>query len=269
MVIDAHTHVFPDRIYEKTIKILENNIKEQSGIDYKAYGSGNLTGLLSDMKKDGIDISVVMPIATHPKQTENIISFANEINGKNGIYSFASLHPDNDDTDGILERIKEMGFRGIKLHPEYQSFYIDSDKSLKILKKCEDLGLYTVLHTGKDHGCPPPYHCMPDRLKNILGYVSGKYVIAAHMGGWNMWDDSAQMIIGTPILIDTAFSLHMMDEKLAAEMIKRHGSKKVLFGTDWPWFSQGKSLELLENLPISQADKENIKYKNAQKILGI
>jgi len=269
MVIDFHTHIFPDRIYEKTIKILESNIKEYSGIDYKAVGTGNLTGLISDMEKDGIDFSVVMPIATHPKQTENIISFANEINGKNGVYSFASLHPENDDTDGILERIKEMGFRGIKLHPEYQSFYIDSPKSLKILKKCDDLGLYTVLHTGKDHGCPPPYHCMPERLKKVLEIVSGKYIIAAHMGGWNVWDKTSECIIGTPVLIDTAFSLHMLDKNLAADMIKAHGANKVLFGTDWPWFSQTKTLKLLEDLPISEEDKENIKHKNAEKILGI
>ncbi|MDO4618722.1 MAG: amidohydrolase family protein [Clostridia bacterium] len=269
MVIDFHTHLFPDKIYEKTIKILENNIWEHSHTHYSAVGTGNLSGLKNDMAKDDIDISLVLPIATHPKQTDNIIAFAYELNGKDGIYSFASLHPDNEDTDGILEKIKEMGFRGIKLHPEYQSLFIDSEKSLKILKKCEDLGLYTVLHTGKDHGCPPPLHCAPDRLRNVLSEISGKYIIAAHMGGWDMWDESMEHIIGTPILIDTCFSLHFMDKEKATDMIKAHGAVKVLFGTDWALYSQKKTLEFLESLSLTSEEKEMIKHKNAEKILGL
>ncbi|MBS7299179.1 MAG: amidohydrolase family protein [Eubacteriales bacterium] len=269
MVIDFHTHAFPDRIYEKTIKILEDNIVNFSGHAFKAVGSGNIDGLKVDMKKNGIDASVVLPIATAPKQTENINNFAALINGKDNIYSFGSLHPENDDIDGILEHIKELGLKGIKLHPEYQSFYIDSKESLKILKKCEDLGLYAVFHTGKDHGCPPPVHCPPKRLRNVLDYVSGKYIIAAHMGGWDMWEDAEKYIIGTPIMIDTCFSFHLLNSEDAKRMIKSHGADKVLFGTDWPWFSPQKTYERLCSLSLGKDETEMIASGNARRILGI
>ncbi len=269
MIIDFHTHAFPDRIYERTIEILEGNILKYGGYAYKAFGTGNISGLADNMEKEGITASLVLPIATAPKQTENINKFASLINGKNGIYSFGSLHPDSEDIDGILENIAELGLRGIKLHPEYQSFYVDSDKSLKILKKCEDLGLYTVFHTGKDHGCPPPLHCTPDRLKNVLGYVSGKYIIAAHMGGWSMWEEAQKYIIGTPILIDTCFSLHLLDKKNAYDMIKAHGADKVLFGSDWPWYSQKTAYEKLSAVGLPADELKTICESNPRKILGI
>ncbi len=269
MIIDFHTHAFPDKIYERTIKILESNILTHGGYEYKAFGSGNIDGLIKDMHRDGIDASLVLPIATTPSQTANINKFAALINELDGVYSFGSLHPECDDIDGILEQIAELGLKGIKLHPEYQSCYVDSDISLKILKKCEDLGLYTVLHTGNDHGCPPPMHCTPERLKNILGYVSGKYVIAAHMGGWSMWEESEKYIIGTPIKIDTCFSLHLLDKKHAYDMIKAHGVENVLFGSDWPWYSQKKAYDQLVALGLDNDELSTICEKNPRRILNI
>ncbi len=269
MIIDFHTHAFPDKIYERTIQILEGNILKYGGYEYKAFGTGNIDGLISNMERESISASVVLPIATSTKQTENINKFAALINGQNGVYSFGSLHPDCEDIDGVLEQIAELGLKGIKLHPEYQSFYIDSDKALKILRKCEDLGLYTVLHTGADHGCPPPLHCTPDRLKNILGYVSGRYVIAAHMGAWSMWEESQKYIIGTPIKIDTCFSLHLLDKNTARDMIEAHGAENVLFGSDWPWYSQRAAYEELVKTGISDEALKTICELNPRKILNI
>ncbi len=269
MIIDFHTHAFPQKIYERAIKTLEDNIKTYSGYELKAYGTGSVDGLIGDMRREKIDASLVLPIATSPKQSDTINLFAAEINGQNGIYSFGSIHPEWEDTDGALEKIAELGLKGVKLHPEYQSFFIDSDKSLKILKKCEDLGLYTVLHTGHDHGCPPPLHCTPDRLKNVLGYVSGRYIIAAHLGAWGMWEESQKHIIGTPIKIDTSFSLHLLDEKTALDMIRAHGTENVLFGSDWPWYSQGKTYEHLSKIGLSESELKAICETNPKKILDI
>lgn len=269
MIIDFHTHAFPDRIYERTIKILEDNILTYSGYVCKAVGSGNVDGLIESMAQNDVDCSVVLPIATAPKQTENINNFAAEINGKSNIYSFGSLHPENDDIEGILEHIAELGLKGIKLHPEYQSLFIDSPESLRILRKCDDLGLYTVLHAGNDHGCPPPVHCSPERLSHVLDYVSGKYIIAAHMGGWDVWDEAERYIIGTPFIIDTCFSLHLLNQADALRMIRNHGADKVLFGTDWPWYSPKKTYELLLRLNLTNEELEKISSANAKRILGI
>lgn len=269
MIIDMHTHAFPDRIYERTIQILEQNIYENSNKEFHAIGSGNVSGLRASMAADGIDFSLVLPIATAPKQTDNINRFAAQINGTDGVFSFGSLHPAQNDIEGILEQIAEAGLLGIKLHPEYQQFYVDSPEAIRIFKKCEQLGLYCMLHTGADHGCPPPIHCSPERLAHILDYVCGDHIIAAHMGGWHMWEEAQKYIIGSPMLIDTCFSLHLMPCEQALQMIRAHGADKVMVGSDWPWYSQKKSVEHVMELNLSDKEKALICGENARRILNL
>ena len=151
MLTDFHTHIFPDKMADKTIKLLESNIKEEYR-PHKAELRGTLDALKQSMRENNVDISLVLPIATNVKQSTTINNFAASINGIDGIYSLGSLHPMQSDWESVLYDIKEKGLKGIKLHPEYQQFYIDSKESIQILKKCEELDLITVLHSGKDIG---------------------------------------------------------------------------------------------------------------------
>ena len=81
MIIDFHTHTFPDAIAEKTIAYLT----EKGGI--KPYREGTLSSLIENMKLSGVDYSVVLPVVTAPKQERTINRVSAENNGKS--------HPDN------------------------------------------------------------------------------------------------------------------------------------------------------------------------------
>ncbi|MBQ3021771.1 MAG: amidohydrolase family protein [Clostridia bacterium] len=266
MIIDFHTHIFPDKIATRTLEVLKAGIKEYENLDAEAFFDGTKSGLLSFMEENGVDISVALPIATKPSQTESINTFALSVSDKK-IVSFASLHPDNENTDEILENIKRDGFIGIKLHPEFQRSFVDSDKIIRILKKAEKLQLYTVFHAGQDIGLPPPVHSTPLHFRNALEYVSGKYIIAAHLGGWRMWDDVEKYLVGTPIIFDTAFIKDHISPSQASRIINSHGSEKILFGSDAPWERSQDTLDFLISLGLDEKELENIKYKNAQKIL--
>ena len=268
MLIDFHTHIFPEKIANKTLGVLKAGALQYEKKEIKSYFDGTISGLLSSMTENNVDISVALPIATKPSQTESINSYAISVTGSK-IVSFASLHPLNDNIDEILENIKAAGFSGIKLHPEFQKFYVDDKESIKILKKAEELELYTVFHTGCDIGLPPPVHSAPEHLKNVLDYVSGKYIIAAHLGGWRMWDDVEKYLVGTNILFDTAFIADYIPHKQCIRIIKNHGSDKVLFGSDNPWEAPKRTIEFLMSLNLSQNDIENITYRNALKILNV
>lgn len=143
MLTDFHTHIFPDKMADKTIKLLESNIKEEYR-PHKAELRGTLDALKQSMRENNVDISLVLPIATNVKQSTTINNFAASINGIDGIYSLGSLHPMQSDWESVLYDIKEKGLKGIKLHPEYQQFYIDSKESIQILKKCEELEPYFI-----------------------------------------------------------------------------------------------------------------------------
>ena len=116
MIIDFHTHIFPDAIAQKNIPFLE----KRSGIT--AATDGTLNGLLHSMEQSGVDLSVIMPVVTKPSQFDSINVFAKNINeqSKGNVLSFGGIHPDCENYKEKLEYIKSLGLPGIKLHPDYQ-----------------------------------------------------------------------------------------------------------------------------------------------------
>ncbi len=268
MIIDFHTHVFPERIAEKTLEILKTNVYNVSGVKPPAFTDGTVEGLKKSMVDNGVDISVVMPIATSPKQTTTINEYAKKISHGN-IVSFGSLHPEQDDWEMVLEDIAGNGIKGIKLHPQYQNVFVDSPEVVRIVEKAQALGLYTMLHAGEDVGMPTSDLATPERFKNLLNYVSGDYIIAAHLGGFELWDDVEEYLVGTNMSFDISFSCSRMDKEQVARIIKNHGADKILYGSDSPWESQKQPLEELKKLELSQKEMELITHKNALKILGL
>lgn len=268
MIVDFHTHAFPPAIAPRTIEALRAGAMRCSGIDIIPQTDATAEGLRASMKRDGIDLSLVMPIATKPSQTESINRYAKEITG-DGLLSFGSVHPLCDDPEGILERLAEDGFIGIKLHPEFQNFFIDSPESLRILKRAEQLGLLVLLHTGADIGMPPPVHCPPERLRGILDHVSGKGIIAAHLGGFAQWDDVQKHLIDTPIFMDTAVVAEFLDASVAKDIITAHGTDRILMGSDSPWGGQKKAVDYIRGMGFDPQDEAKILGGNACRLLGL
>lgn len=269
MLIDFHTHIFPNAIAKKTVEKLSMSILHFQKVQaIHARTDGTLEGLRALMTAEGVDISVTMPIATKVRHTATINKFAAEAESRD-IISFAGIHPMDENYEKTLEEIAEAGFKGIKLHPEYQEIDIDSPECIRVLKKAEELGLYTTIHAGADFGMPEPYHCCPRQLKNVLECVSGKYIIAAHMGGFVMWDEVEKYLVGTPILMDTAVVCSFMPLEQFKRIVKNHGADKILFGSDCPWESPRATLDFILSAGLCEEEVELIKHKNAEKILGI
>lgn len=269
MIIDFHTHVFPDDIAARAIATLEKGIHNPYYENVRAVLGGKIGELQKSMTENNIDISVVLPVATNVRQHRHMNEFAKAINDLDGIYSFGGIHPMQEDWEETLYDIKEKCLKGIKLHPEYQECYIDSPESLQILKKCQELNLLVVLHAGKDHGTNPPVHCTPQRLRHALEYVNGGNIIAAHMGGWDSWDDVEKYLVGENIYFDTAYTAEFMSVEQFFRIIKSHGSKKIIYGTDSPWEEQNLCAELIKSLNLTDEEKDDILYKNGAKLLGI
>lgn len=266
MLIDFHSHIFPERIAAGAMRSLSDSIVSYQGVRHRHYARGTQNSLLYSMDRCGVDLSVVLPIATKPTQTKSINEFAKNLRNER-IVSFGSLHPEQDDWECVLENLAENGFKGIKLHPEYQSFYVDSKRSIEILKKAEELGLFVTLHTGYDNGMPPPAHCQPERLRNVLDYVSGKYIIAAHLGAFRNWDDVEKYLVGTLVNFDTAYISEFISSEQCKRIIRNHGADKILFGSDSPWQSPANEYKFILNLGLSDEENDKIFYKNAFKIL--
>ncbi len=265
MIIDFHTHIFPDKIAKKTIEFLE------AEGNVKAYTDGTLEGLIRSMKENRIDISVVLPVMTKPEQFETVNRYAAEITGRAGIISFGGIHPDADGYREKLDRIKELGLPGIKLHPDYQKTFIDDPKMVRIIDYAAEIGLIVLIHAGIDIGLPDPVHCPPSRSAQMLAGIDRPKakIVLAHTGGYNQWDEVEEYLVGRNVLFDMSFSLGRITDDQFVRIVKNHGADRILFGSDSPWDGQGKTCEQLLKLDLTEEETGRILFRNALDLLGL
>ena len=263
MLIDFHTHCFPDKIAEKAIEKLSFL---SGGLKY--FTNGTVNGLKKNMDDNNVDLSVVLNIATNEKQQKNVNDFAKEIDSNDNLIAFGSVFPFAKDAEEQLDYIKSLGLKGVKLHPDYQGFFVDDEKLKPIYKKISELGLITVFHAGNDYGFAPPYGATPERMARALKWFDSP-VVAAHWGGINCNEGVIEHLCSKDIYFDTSFGYSMMPRYYALKIIEKHGTDKLLFGTDTPWHTPEMELTLLNNLGLDDNDMNKIKYQNAKKLLGI
>lgn len=270
-VIDFHTHVFPDKIAARTIEALLSELDDDS----KAYTDGTLEGLKKSMKESTADYSVVLPVVTKVSQFESVNKYAAEINGKDNIISFGGIHPENDNIEEKLDYIKSLGLKGIKLHPDYQKTFIDDERYIKIISYCVKIGLIVSIHAGVDIGLSDVVHCTPYRAAKMIEAVCDRdqatepaKIVLAHIGGYDLYDEVEQLLVGAPVYFDLSYGLDKINETRLLRIIRNHGADKVLFATDSPWAGQAEFIEKMNSLPLTNEEKELIMYKNAEKLLG-
>ena len=269
MIIDFHTHIFPDALAPRVIPNLTHIISENPSMN------GTINGLVESMRTSHIDLSIVLPVVTKPKQFRSITKFALEVNERfehtkgPRLLSFAGIHPDTSDYMGELNTIKELGFKGIKLHPDDQKTLIDDIRYKRIISRACELGLIITIHSGYDCSSPCPVHAAPRILARMLDDVRPQKVILAHMGGNIFYDEVERTLIGRDVYLDTAFTLRHIESDQMLRMIRNHSPKKVLFGSDAPWTDQKKDLRTFQELELTPMEREDILYRNGRHLLNI
>lgn len=278
MVIDFHTHVFPEKIAATTIKELE----KASGLT--AATNGCVDGLLSSMEQAGVDTSVIMPVVTSPRQFNGINRFAHDINEKYGFFdkandsgnasmpkliSFGGIHPDSEDYKGQLKELKSMGFPGIKLHPDYQRVCFDDIRYERIVSYASELDMIVLVHAGIDIGLPEPVHCSPAMSLKVIKDTQAPKLVLAHLGGWKQWDEVEALLVGENVYLDLAFVHQYITDEQVYRIVEGHGSDRILFATDSPWSGQRETIAWLQSSRLSDNEKEKICELNAMKLLGI
>lgn len=262
MIIDFHVHCFPDELASKAVPQLAACAGIPARVD------GTTRGLKDSMRRAGISRSVVLSIATKPSQTERINTWSSQIQDDD-IIAFGSIHPDNEDWKSQLFRIKDLGLKGIKLHPDYQKFFVDDEKMFPVYEMAFELGLIVLFHAGLDIGLPAPYHATPDRLLNVIKAFPGGKVVAAHMGGFSYWDDVERFLVGRDIYFDTSYSLGIISSEQARRIIKNHDYRKILFATDSPWMDQSEEILKLKGLNLDREVEAAILGLNAKALLKL
>ena len=259
-LFDVHTHVFPSTLAQQAIPVMAR----RSGL--RPVGDGTVEDLLRALPTQGR--ALLAPVATRAGQHASINVWTAQVAREHPqLIAFGALHAHDPEPYNILKELKDQGINGVKLHPDYQGVNVDDPLMDPIWQALVKLDMMAVVHSGLDHGYPPPYKARPEQLASVINRFPGIKLILAHMGGFCMWHAVERHLAGLPVWLDMSFVVGVMPQEQCARLIRRHGADKVLFGSDWPWGSIDAHVEYLKSLGLSVAEEEQILFRNAEELL--
>lgn len=261
-IIDTHCHIYPEKIAAKAVAGTD------SFYDTVAKCDGTASSLLRIDSEVGIDFALVHSVATTPKQVDSINRFISQtVKDSDGRFmGFGTLHPNSEDQRADVLRLMELGLQGVKLHPDIQRFKIDDYRCLRIYELCEEFGLPILMHTGDKR-----YDFSnTNRLIPILETYTNLTIIGAHMGGWSLWEEASLELAGIPNLyVDCSSTMYWVPLEKTAEIIRRYGADRVLFGSDYPMWHPKDEVDMFFKLGLSEDEMRLILSENAKKLYGL
>ncbi|MDD2237664.1 MAG: amidohydrolase family protein, partial [Kiritimatiellae bacterium] len=175
--VDVHTHAFHPKIAARAVEQLA-----------KHYGvgiahNGLAEDLLNRLDEAGVERAFVHSAATKAEQVKPANDWAIYLQEHYPRFeAFGTIHPDFADFEQELNRLASCGIRGIKLHPDFQGFWLD-DPRLGPIFECIGARFVLMVHIGDEH--PPEENpSCPAKLARVLDTYPDLRVVAAHFGGY-------------------------------------------------------------------------------------
>ena len=258
--IDFHSHVYPDAIAPKAA----DSIREFYHLGDDAMDDKVQT-LLEQGTKAGIEKFVILPVALRPSRTRHINDFIlEEVAKEDRFYGYGTIHAGMENLCEEVEYIMANGLRGLKMHPDSQVFAIDDPRLFPVYDMIGDQ-LPILFHMG-DHRFD---YSHPARLRKVLDLFPKLKVIAAHFGGYSMYDTAAELLYDKDCFFDVSSSLMFMEEGVAEKYINHYGAQRFVYGSDFPMWDPVREMERFLSLKLTDAQKEQIAHITAEGILGI
>ena len=260
-ILDSHCHIYPEKIAARAVEAIG------AFYDLHMEQDGTVGDLIDAGSRCGITHFLVHSVSTTPHQVKSINDFISSEVKKHPerLVGFGTLHPDSEDIEGDVEYLLNLGLHGVKLHPDFQKFAIDSPRSVEMCR----------LFAGKVpllmHAGDPRYdYSNPDNILRFLDKVPDITLIAAHFGGWNNWREALSKLTGIDNLyVDCSSSFYNMTKEEAAGAIEAFGADHVLFGSDYPMWSPGGELNILESLGLTPKQLRMIEWENGARLLNL
>ena len=254
-IIDAHVHIFPDKIAEAAVQATGHFYADACNEQLRAPTEltncrGTVDDLLAQNAEAGITRSVVFSTATAPHQVESINSFiARECGLHSQFIGVGTMHIDYPDFEKEVRRIKSLGLVGIKLHPDIQRFALDDDRLLPLYDCMRAERLFLVAHTG-DYRYD---FSGPHRMARLAKLFPEMKFIGAHFGGWSEWAEARVCLVLPNVYVDTSSTLGFDGMDAARKGLAAFDPTHIFFGTD---FQMGKpATELRRFLSLGVDEK--------------
>ena len=268
MIIDFHTHCFPDALAPRALEALKHNAEQTQ---MQACTNGTASDTERNLRENGIDLGVVCNIATNVRQQTKVNDFAISLLHSNKKLSpLGSIHPDSTNKYEEMKRLHDNGIKGVKVHPDYVSIEITAPGYSEIFSICEQLGLFVITHAGWDPVSPDHIHASPEGILQVINNHPNLKLVAAHMGGYAYSKDVIDNLVGRDIYFDTSLSSYRSDERdTLLTILKEHRPDRLLFATDTPWSLTQRELEFIYSANLSEELTEKILFHNAKNLLNM
>ena len=260
-IFDVHCHIYPEKIAQKA----SDAIGDFYGV--RMCFDGSLESLETELDKAGTSMAAVHSAATAPRQVSSINNFIASSVKKNPdrFIGFGTLHPLSDSIEAEVEEIISLGLRGIKIHPDFQKFNLDSNEAKKMYEIVGDR-LPFLIHMGDKRYS----YSAPKRLKSVMKEFPRLRVIGAHLGGWSIWDEAVKELCDVENLtVDCSSSLFAMSPEHGTEIIKAYTADRVLYGTDYPMWDPVREINRFNELDLSDDERQKILWDNAKNYFGL
>ncbi len=259
-IIDAHAHIFPEKIVDAA------TVNIGKFYDLKMHCIGSSKMLIEEGSKAGVSKYLVCSTATKPHQVESINQFiGEECRLHKEFYGFGTLHPESDNIEAEITEINKLGLHGVKLHPDFQKFNMDSPRAYKIYEQIEGK-LPVLIHCGDSRY----EYSAPKKVANIHRDFPNLKIIAAHFGGYERWDEAQEYIAGLEnVKVDTCSSMYFLGTDKTRKLISKFGIGNCFFGVDFPMWRHIDELKMLFDLNLSHDDNQKILADNFKSFMNI
>ena len=258
MLIDFHTHVYPEKIAQKGVQYIGDFY------DLPMSEKGTLVHLKSVAKASGTTHVVLLGVAVKPEVVESINRFTASMLDE-FTFGFGTIHPDFPNKKEEICHCLEMGLKGIKIHPDMQKFNIDDPRMMEVYELLSKKGAPIMIHMGDDRHD----HSHPARLRRVLQMFPQLQVCAAHFGGHTMYETARENLSDTSCIMDISSTLMFMEKEQAERYINHYGAERLAFGTDYPIWDPVREVRRFLSLNITEEQKEQIAHKTAERFLEL
>ena len=279
MIIDFHTHIFPDWLRDQRDKYVVRDATFRELFASPKARMATAEELVESMDRDSVDVSVAMGIGWTDqglaREANDYIIDAVKRYPKR-LVGFAGVNPAwGDAAAGEAGRCAKAGLKGIgELHPDTQGFDLgDTQNMAPLAEVAREYHLVVTTHSSEPvghlyqgKGCT-----RPEMLWRFIQSFPDVKIVCAHWGGglpfYALMPEVAEALRN--VYFDTAASPFLYDEKVFAVVASLVGADHILLGSDYPLLPHRRLLKQLQDSPLSAVEQGGIAGGNAARLLGL
>jgi hypothetical protein len=232
-VVDAHVHLFPDRVFDAIHRWFE------------AYGwpiryPFHTPEVLSFLFARGVSRVVALAYSHRPGMARTLNAYMAEVcRNEPRVTGLATVLPGEPGAVAILEETFAAGLSGVKLHCHVQCFSPDADALHELYEACVAADKPMVIHAGREpssaaYTCDPYALCAVERIERVLTDYPALCVVVPHLGideydGYerllgrhdNLWLDTTMVVAD---YLPFPSPIRMLEAR----------PERIMYGTDFP-----------------------------------